>query len=75
MDCERQIRLANDDLKGIGTEISIRRRNQKLYLVGTFPLKPGREDQGRHQQEIAIGLDATVSNILVAKSEAIAVSD
>ena len=64
----------NKELKAIKIGITIRRRNKKLYLQGTFPPKPGKETEGHHQQEIALGLEANEENILRAKDEAIAVS-
>ena len=60
-------------IKANGTEISIKRRNNKLYLRGTIPPKPGKEAKGHHQQEIALGLMANEENLLMAKDEAIAV--
>ena len=74
MNLDKKMAEVNEELKAIKAGVTLKQRNKKLYLRGTLPPKPGKEEKGHYQQEIALGLTASEENILKAKNDAIALS-
>lgn len=59
---------ANERLKSAQIRLKIERRGDRLNLLGTLPEKHG---QGRRQQRIALGLDASLWGVKQAEIKAI----
>ena len=60
----------NTRLKTDKVRVTIKQKGNRLYLRGTFPPRPRSNNTKPHQQEIAIGLYATVEGLHRAEKEA-----
>jgi len=60
----------NTLLKAGKIGVTILLKGNRLYLRGTFPARPGSSKSFPHQQEIALGIEATLEGIRSAEKEA-----
>lgn len=61
---------ANQRLKAGKIGVTILQKSNRLYLRGTLPPRPGSSKVKPHQQEIALGIEATIEGIAQAEKEA-----
>lgn len=61
----------NAELKAGRIPLSVIVRNDRLYLRGTLPPKPGSSRLDRHQQDITLGVYANAPGLKRAKAEAL----
>ncbi len=64
------VKMANDRLKASRVGVKIRLRGDRLGLRATFPPKPGQEEKGKHQQDLALGVYANPAGLKFAEAEA-----
>ena len=70
---EDLLRQVNARLKAGKIGVTILPKGNRLYLRGTLPPRPASLKSRPHQQEIAIGLEATPQGLLQAEKEALKV--
>lgn len=65
-----QLSVVNQRLKALKIGLTILQKGNRLYLRGTLPPRPGSEKNKPHQQEIALGVEATIEGLKTAEKEA-----
>ncbi|MCL1474609.1 site-specific integrase [Argonema antarcticum] len=65
-----QLSVVNQRLKALKIGVTILQKGNRLYLRGTLPPRPLALKNHPHQQEIALGIEATIEGIRTAEKEA-----
>ncbi|MBD3561135.1 site-specific integrase [Planktothrix sp. FACHB-1355] len=65
-----QLSAVNQRLKAGQIGVTIIQKGNRLYLRGTLPPRPGSDKDKPHQQEIALGIEATSAGMRTAEKEA-----
>lgn len=73
-DLERERQKLNAELKAGKIRLSVIVRNDRLYLRGTLPPKPGSGKTEPHQQDITLGVYANAGGLKHARSVALEIA-